>query len=69
MSGRSSFVVTKLPVASWIRTHSAGDALRSPLMIRDSHVGVMRRYSAISDLAPRGSVLKYSVNVKVLPHA
>jgi hypothetical protein len=32
-------------------------------MIKDNHVGVMRRYSAISDLAPRGSVLKYSVNV------
>jgi len=32
-------------------------------MIKDSHVGDMRRYSAISDLAPLGSVEKYSVNV------
>ena len=43
--------------------HSAGEALRSPFMISESHVGVIFKYSAISDFAPRGSVLKYSVNV------
>jgi hypothetical protein len=32
-------------------------------MIKESHVGEIFRYSAISSFAPRGSVEKYSVNV------
>ena len=63
ISGRNSDRLTSPCVACSILSDSSGEAFRLPFIIKDSHVGDMRRYSAISDLAPLGSVEKYSVNV------
>ncbi len=63
MSGRSSCRVTRPPVAFSIANASTGEALRLSAMISASHVGLILRYSAISLLAPRTSVLKYSARV------
>jgi hypothetical protein len=63
ISGRNSVRVTKPCVAFSILKDSSGDALRLPFIIKESHVGEIFRYSAISSFAPRGSVEKYSVSV------
>lgn len=63
ISGRNSVRLTKPCVACSILRDSSGEAFRLPFMIKDNHVGDMRRCSAISDLAPLGSVEKYSVSV------
>ena len=65
MSGRSSCRVTSPPVAFSIASASTGDACRLPAISSAIHVGVILRYSAISLLAPRTSVLKYSARVMV----
>jgi hypothetical protein len=63
ISGRNSDRLTSPCVACSILSDSSGEAFRLPFIIKDNHVGDMRRYSAISDLAPLGSVEKYSVSV------
>ncbi len=63
MSGRSSWRVTRPPVAFSIASASTGDACRLPATSSAIHVGVILRYSAISLLAPRTSLLKYSARV------
>ena len=63
ISGRNSDRVTSPCVALSIFSDSSGEAFRLPFMIKESHVGEIFRYSAISSFAPRGSVEKYSVSV------
>ena len=55
--------LTKPCVAFSIFIHKAADARLSPFISKDSQVGEMLRYSAISALDPLGSSLKYSINV------
>jgi len=63
ISGRNSVRVTNPCVAFSILSDSSGEAFRLPFMIKESHVGEIFRYSAISSFAPRGSVEKYSLSV------
>jgi hypothetical protein len=58
--------VTKPCVAFSILTANAADAVLRSWMSSDIHVKLMPKYSAISPLAPNGSVLKYSCNVIIV---